>query len=196
MDFLKCEFMSHRIGETFTGRIANITNFGFFVTLDDIYIDGLVHVSALTNDYYHYSAETFTLNGERSGTRFALMDAVEIQVAKVDIEERKIDFELLAHKGKWLAENGKDKKPAKKAAKAIAGKAAKAADKKTVKTAGKKSADIPPTKAEKREQSAQKKTAKTAAPKKAAKSGKPKATKAKKTAAATTATKSRKTKKS
>ena len=196
MDFLKCEFMSHRIGETFTGRIANITNFGFFVTLDDIYIDGLVHVSALTNDYYHYSAETFTLNGERSGTRFALMDAVEIQVAKVDIEERKIDFELLAHKGKWLAENGKDKKPAKKAAKAIATKAAKAADKKTVKTAGKKSADIPPTKAEKREQSAQKKTAKTAAPKKAAKSGKPKATKAKKTAAATTATKSRKTKKS
>ena len=195
MDFLKCEFMSHRIGETFTGRIANITNFGFFVTLDDIYIDGLVHVSALTNDYYHYSAETFTLNGERSGTRFALMDAVEIQVAKVDIEERKIDFELLAHKGKWLAENGKDKKPAKKAAKAIATKVAKAADKKTTKITAKKTA-APPTKAEKREQSAQKKTAKTAAPKKTAKSGKPKTTKAKKTAAATTATKSRKAKKS
>ena len=139
MDFLKCEFMSHRIGETFTGRIANITNFGFFVTLDDIYIDGLVHVSALTNDYYHYSAETFTLNGERSGTRFALMDAVEIQVAKVDIEERKIDFELLAHKGKWLTENGKDKKPAKNAAKTIAGKSReKPPTKKTVKTAREK----------------------------------------------------------
>ena len=154
MDFLKCEFMSHRIGETFTGRIANITNFGLFITLDDIYIDGLVHVSALTNDYYHYNAETFTLNGERSGYRFALMDAVEIQVAKVDIDDRKIDFELLSHKGKALHESGKSKKTAKKVAKAAA-KAEKAADKKASKTTVKKTA-TPSTKAEKREQAAKK----------------------------------------
>lgn len=162
MDFLKCEFMSHRIGETFTGRIANITNFGLFITLDDIYIDGLVHVSALTNDYYHYNAETFTLNGERSGYRFALMDAVEIQVAKVDIDDRKIDFELLSHKGKTLHESGKSKKTAKKVAKAAAAKAEKAADKKATKTTVKKTA-TPPTKAEKREQAA-KKAEKTAKP--------------------------------
>lgn len=162
MDFLKCEFMSHRIGETFTGRIANITNFGLFITLDDIYIDGLVHVSALTNDYYHYNAETFTLNGERSGYRFALMDAVEIQVAKVDIDDRKIDFELLSHKGKTLHESGKSKKTAKKVAKAVVAKAEKAADKKATKTTVKKTA-TPPTKAEKREQAA-KKAEKTAKP--------------------------------
>ena len=167
MDFLKCEFMSHRIGETFSGRIANITNFGLFITLDDIYIDGLVHVSALTNDYYHYNAETFTLNGERSGYRFALMDAVEIQVAKVDIDDRKIDFELLSHKGKALHESGKSKKAAKKVAKAAAAKAEKATDKKTSKTTVKKTA-TPPTKAEKREQAA-KKAEKTANPAKTVK---------------------------
>ena len=181
MDFLKCEFMSHRIGETFTGRIANITNFGLFITLDDIYIDGLVHVSALTNDYYHYNAETFTLNGERSGYRFALMDAVEIQVAKVDIDDRKIDFELLSHKGKALHESGKSKKAAKKVAKAAAAKAEKATDKKTSKTTVKKTA-TPPTKAEKREQAA-KKAEKTAKP---AKTAKAKSTKAKKTTATKT----------
>ena len=181
MDFLKCEFMSHRIGETFSGRIANITNFGLFITLDDIYIDGLVHVSALTNDYYHYNAETFTLNGERSGYRFALMDAVEIQVAKVDIDDRKIDFELLSHKGKALHESGKSKKAAKKVAKAAAAKAEKAADKKASKTTVKKNA-TPPTKAEKREQAA-KKTEKTAKP---AKTVKAKSTKAKKTTATKT----------
>ena len=181
MDFLKCEFMSHRIGETFTGRIANITNFGLFITLDDIYIDGLVHVSALTNDYYHYNAETFTLNGERSGYRFALMDAVEIQVAKVDIDDRKIDFELLSHKGKALHESGKSKKTAKKVAKAVVAKAEKAADKKATKTTVKKTA-TPPTKAEKREQAA-KKAEKTAKP---AKTAKAKSTKAKKTTATKT----------
>ena len=181
MDFLKCEFMSHRIGETFTGRIANITNFGLFITLDDIYIDGLVHVSALTNDYYHYNAETFTLNGERSGYRFALMDAVEIQVAKVDIDDRKIDFELLSHKGKALHESGKSKKTAKKVAKAVVAKAEKAADRKETKTTVKKTA-TPPTKAEKREQAA-KKAEKTAKP---AKTAKAKSTKAKKTTATKT----------
>ena len=181
MDFLKCEFMSHRIGETFSGRIANITNFGLFITLDDIYIDGLVHVSALTNDYYHYNAEPFTLNGERSGYRFALMDAVEIQVAKVDIDDRKIDFELLSHKGKALHESGKSKKTAKKVAKAVVAKAEKAADKKATKTTVKKTA-TPPTKAEKREQAA-KKAEKTAKPVKTAKA---KSTKAKKTTATKT----------
>ena len=158
MDFLKCEFMSHRIGETFSGRIANITNFGLFITLDDIYIDGLVHVSALTNDYYHYNQETFTLNGERSGYRFALMDAVEIQVAKVDIDDRKIDFELLTHKGKSL----QGKTAAKKVAKAVANKV------------GKKKGDAPLTKAEKREKATKEKTAPAKKAKKVAKPAKAK----------------------
>lgn len=113
MDFLKCEFMSHRIGEHYHGRIAAITNFGFFVTLNDLGIDGLVHISTLTNDYYHYHSDTYTLAGERSGYRFTLMDEVEIQVAKVDLEDRKIDFELIAHRGKTL---GGGKKRGKTAA--------------------------------------------------------------------------------
>lgn len=94
MDFLKCEFMSHRLGETFSGRISNIVNFGFFVTLDAFFIDGLVHISSLTNDYYHFDQQSMTLNGERSGTRFALLDRVDVRVAKVDIDDKKIDFEL------------------------------------------------------------------------------------------------------
>lgn len=107
MDFLKCEFMGHHLGEIFIGRISNITNFGFFVTLDEIYIDGLVHISTLTNDYYHYNADTFSLNGERSGYRFFVMDEVTVRVAKVNTDERKIDFELMAHKGKPLPEQSR-----------------------------------------------------------------------------------------
>ena len=94
MDFLKCEFMSHRLGETFSGRISNVVNFGFFVTLDEFFIDGLVHISSLNNDYYHFDAQSMTLTGERSGTRFALLDRVDVRVAKVDIDDKKIDFEL------------------------------------------------------------------------------------------------------
>lgn len=99
MDFLKCEFMSHRLGEVFSGRISSVTSFGFFVTLDDFFIDGLVHISTLTNDYYHFDAESLTLAGERSGQRFAMLDRVEVRVAKVDIDDKKIDFELLGHGG-------------------------------------------------------------------------------------------------
>ncbi|MDO4777709.1 MAG: ribonuclease R [Cardiobacteriaceae bacterium] len=99
MDFLKCEFMSHRLGEVFSGRISGVTSFGFFVTLDDFFIDGLVHISTLTNDYYHFDADHLTLTGERGGQRFAMLDAVEVRVAKVDIDDKKIDFELIRHSG-------------------------------------------------------------------------------------------------
>ena len=192
MDFLKCEFMSHRIGEHYHGRIAGITNFGFFVALDDLGIDGLVHVSTLTNDYYHYHSDTFTLTGERSGYRFALMDEVEIQVAKVDLEDHKIDFELIAHQGKALGGGKKRGKttappaqtttPAAKTTKpAQAAKPAKAA--KTAKTAEKAAK---PAKAAKAAKTAEKaaKPAKTAkAAKTAEKAAKPaKAGKAVKTA--------------
>ncbi|MBV7434201.1 ribonuclease R [Cardiobacteriaceae bacterium TAE3-ERU3] len=105
MDFLKCEFMSHHIGETFEGQIANITSFGFFVTLEKFFIDGLVHISTLTSDYYHYDSDTVTLTGERSGRVFHMMDKVVIQVAKVDMEDKKIDFELIEHEGRSAAAN-------------------------------------------------------------------------------------------
>ena len=201
MDFLKCEFMSHRIGEHYHGRIAGITNFGFFVALDDLGIDGLVHVSTLTNDYYHYHSDTFTLTGERSGYRFALMDEVEIQVAKVDLEDRKIDFELIAHQGKALGsgkKRGKTTAPptqtttpaAKTTEPAQATKTAKAAkDTKTAEKAtkpAKAEKATKPAKAEKAAKTAEKaaKPAKTAkAEKTAEKAAKPaKTAKAAKTA--------------
>lgn len=102
MDFLKCEFMSHRIGDEFFGEISSVTSFGLFITLDEFFIDGLVHVSTLPSDYYHYDADNVRLLGERSGHSYQLMDKVRIRVVQVNIEDKKIDFELLEHQGKKL----------------------------------------------------------------------------------------------
>ena len=139
MDFLKCEFMSHRLGEVFSGRISSVTSFGFFVTLDDFYIDGLVHISTLTNDYYHFDADHLTLTGERGGQRFAMLDAVEVRVAKVDIDDKKIDFELIRHSGMPQA-HSRSKRAATKAAptRKAAGKAKAGTKKPASKSASRK----------------------------------------------------------
>ena len=92
MDWLKCEFMSDKVGGVFEGKVAAVTSFGLFVRLNDVYVEGLVHISALPSDYYQFEAERHRLRGERSGTIFALGDSVTIQVARVDLDERKIDF--------------------------------------------------------------------------------------------------------
>jgi len=68
--WLKCDYMQAKIGEEFTGIISKVTNFGLFVELKDVYVEGLLHVTALTNDYYHYDEVTHTLTGERSGQAF------------------------------------------------------------------------------------------------------------------------------
>lgn len=96
VNWLKCEFMQERIGETFTGVITAVTGFGLFVELDDIYVEGLVHVTALPGDYYHFDAIYHRLSGERSGRSYRLGDSIEVLVARVDLDERKIDFELSA----------------------------------------------------------------------------------------------------
>ncbi|WP_431024222.1 ribonuclease R [Halomonas sp. H5] len=93
-DWLKCEFMSDKLGEVFDGTIASVTQFGIFVRLDEVYVEGLVHVTSLPSDYYHYEAEKHRLKGERSGMSYRLGDGVTVQVARVDLDERKIDFEL------------------------------------------------------------------------------------------------------
>ncbi len=95
--WLKCEFMLEKIGEEFAGKITAVTAFGIFVRLDDIYVEGLVHVTALNNDYYHYDAVTLTLSGERSGQILRMGDTVRIKVVEVSLDERKIDFELISH---------------------------------------------------------------------------------------------------
>lgn len=98
--WLKCEFMSHRLGQEFDGVIASVTGFGLFVKLPELYIEGLVHISALNNDYYRFEPSRQALIGERSGELFRLGDPVRIQVARVDLDERRIDFVLVARDGK------------------------------------------------------------------------------------------------
>ncbi|UUY09983.1 ribonuclease R [Pseudomonas sp. J452] len=94
VNWLKCEFMKDRVGETFEGVITAVTGFGLFVELKDIYVEGLVHVTALPGDYYHFDPVHHRLAGERSGRSFRLGDSVEVKVMRVDLDERKIDFEL------------------------------------------------------------------------------------------------------
>jgi len=93
---LKCEYMSHKVGNTYCGIISAVTSFGVFVELNDILIEGLVHISALPADYYIFDGEANRLVGERSKRIFKLGDAVKIQVVRVDINERNIDFALVS----------------------------------------------------------------------------------------------------
>jgi ribonuclease R len=100
MDWLKCEFMMDKIGDEFQGIISSVTSFGLFVQLEQIYVDGLVHITALKNDYYHYDQVGHRLTGERSGQVFRLGDPVRIKVAAVNLDDRKIDFVLADN---WVA---------------------------------------------------------------------------------------------
>lgn len=95
VNWLKCEFMQDRVGESFEGVITAVTGFGLFVELKDIYVEGLVHVTALPSDYYHFDPVHHRLSGERSGRTFRLGDSVVVRVMRVDLDERKIDFELV-----------------------------------------------------------------------------------------------------
>jgi ribonuclease R len=94
IDWLKCEFMLEKVGETYAGIITSVTSFGLFVELKDIYVEGLVHVTALGNDFYHYDPTRHRLMGERSNRIFRLGDEVSVKVVQVNLDERKIDFEL------------------------------------------------------------------------------------------------------
>lgn len=93
-DWLKCEFMQAHVGDSFDGVIASVTSFGFFVRLSEFHIDGLVHITTLKNDYYHFDETKQYLVGESSGSLFRLGDLVQVKVIAVHLDERKIDFEL------------------------------------------------------------------------------------------------------
>lgn len=92
--WLKCEYMRDKLGQVFTGKISAVTGFGIFVELDDIYVEGLIHVTSLKNDYYNFDATKHRLVGARGGHVYRLGDKMTIMVARVDLDERKIDFEL------------------------------------------------------------------------------------------------------
>ena len=95
MDWLKCEYMQHRVGEQYSGTITTVTGFGLFVELDGIHVEGLVHISELRNDYYHFDPIRHSLQGERGRKLYRLGDTVTVRVARVDIEEKKIDLQML-----------------------------------------------------------------------------------------------------
>lgn len=99
-DWLKCEFMLDHVGDVFEGVIASVTGFGFFVRLTEFHIDGLVHISSLENDYYHFDEVKQCLVGEAMGKRYRLGDPLKVKVAAVNLDERKIDFTLDEPKGK------------------------------------------------------------------------------------------------
>jgi ribonuclease R len=94
--WLKCEYIQKHIGDVFDGVVSGVTRFGFFVELKDLYIDGLVHVTSLRNDYYFFDNIHHRLVGERSGVIFKLGDSVKVKVTTVDIDQRRIDFDLIA----------------------------------------------------------------------------------------------------
>jgi ribonuclease R len=93
--WLKCFFMQDRVGEQFSGSVSAVVPFGIFVALDDVFIEGLVHISELGSDYFHFDEARHELVGERTGQRFRLADRVGVQLARVDLETRKIDFRLV-----------------------------------------------------------------------------------------------------
>ena len=93
-NWLKCFFMRDKIGEVFDGSVSAVTSFGMFVLLDNVYVEGLVHITELGQDYFHYDAALHSLTGERSNTRYRLGDRVRIKVMRVDMESSKIDFAL------------------------------------------------------------------------------------------------------
>ena len=94
VDWLKCEYMLDKVGEDYDGIVSSVTSFGIFVELKDIYVEGLVHITALHNDYYHFDPAGHRLRGERTGKVYRLGDEVSVKVVRVNLDDRKIDFEL------------------------------------------------------------------------------------------------------
>ena len=92
--WLKCEYMKQFIGEVMAGKISAVTQFGAFVTLDAVFVDGLIHISELGQDYFEFDEASFSLKGRASGMSYRLGDAVNVRIAGVDSDTRKIDFVL------------------------------------------------------------------------------------------------------
>jgi len=93
--WLKCRFMREHLGEEFSGTVSAVAGFGLFVTLDALYVDGLVHITELGGEYYRFDEVRQELRGERTGVRYAVGTRVRVQVSRVDLDSRKIDFRMV-----------------------------------------------------------------------------------------------------
>ena len=94
MAWLKCEYLQERLGDQLSGVITAVTRFGVFVELDDLFVEGLVHINSLGQDYFHYDQAQQRLIGERTQAAYHLGDYLQVIVARVDLDERKVDLEL------------------------------------------------------------------------------------------------------
>ena len=122
-DWLKCEYMQDHVGGEFSGVISSVTGFGLFVRLDDLFIDGLVHISILENDYYQFDAAKQRLIGENSGMQYRLGDKVRIKVEAVHLENKMVDFSLMGSERKPRRAGKTAKEKAKKIFKELPSKA-------------------------------------------------------------------------
>jgi len=95
--WLKCYYMQDKIGEIYEGTVAGVTSFGLFVSIDGIYIEGLLHVTELGNDYFTYDKARHAMVGERSHVVYRLGDRLKVKLVRVDLELSKIDFSLENH---------------------------------------------------------------------------------------------------
>jgi ribonuclease R len=93
--WLKCRYMREHLGEEFNGTVSSATSFGLFVTLDELYVEGLIHITELGGEYYRFDDVRQELRGERTGVRYAIGSRVRVQVSRVDLDSRKIDFRLV-----------------------------------------------------------------------------------------------------
>jgi ribonuclease R len=93
--WLKCRFMREHLGEEYAGTVTAVTSFGLFVTLDSLYVEGLVHITELGGEYYRFDEVKQELRGERTGVRYVVGARVRVQVSRVDLDGRKIDFRMV-----------------------------------------------------------------------------------------------------
>jgi ribonuclease R len=107
--WLKCKYMREHLGEEYSGVVSAATSFGIFVTLDAMYVEGLVHITELGGEYFKFDEARQELRGERTGTRYAIGTRVRVQVSRVDLDGRKIDFRLVNEAEEFLARSPRDK---------------------------------------------------------------------------------------
>ena len=107
--WLKCKYMQEHLGEEFSGAVTSVTSFGLFVTLDAMFVEGLVHITELGGEYFRFDDARQELRGERTGIRYQLGSRVQVQVSRVDLDGRRIDFRLVTDEGEALLAAGSAK---------------------------------------------------------------------------------------
>ncbi len=107
--WLKCKYMHEHLGEEYGGVVSSVTSFGIFVTLDAMFVEGLVHITELGGEYYRFDEARQELRGERSGMRYAIGSRVRVQVSRVDLDGRRIDFRLVQESEGLVSRAMKDK---------------------------------------------------------------------------------------